>query len=63
MGWAPGSDLGWGRRPKLHGMQGVSIPTVRLPLPILPIPISWKVQLLERPSLVSGRTSRSDVHP
>jgi hypothetical protein len=23
MGWAHGADLGWGRRPKLHGMQGV----------------------------------------
>jgi hypothetical protein len=23
MGWPHGSDLGWGRRPKLHGMQGV----------------------------------------
>jgi hypothetical protein len=21
--WAPASDLGWGKRPKLHGMQGV----------------------------------------
>jgi hypothetical protein len=21
--WAPSSDLGWGSRPKLHGMQGV----------------------------------------
>jgi hypothetical protein len=24
MGWAHVSDLGWGRRPKLHGMQGVT---------------------------------------
>jgi hypothetical protein len=24
VGWAHGSDLGWGRKPKLHGMQGVS---------------------------------------
>jgi hypothetical protein len=23
LGWAPAPDLGWGRRPKLHGMQGV----------------------------------------
>jgi hypothetical protein len=25
MGWAHGSDLGWGRGPKLHGMQGVML--------------------------------------
>jgi hypothetical protein len=24
VGWAPVPDLGWGRRPKLHGMQGVT---------------------------------------
>jgi hypothetical protein len=23
VGWARASDLGWGRGPKLHGMQGV----------------------------------------
>jgi hypothetical protein len=26
LGWTHGSDLGWRRRPKLHGMQGVGRP-------------------------------------
>ena len=28
MGWPLASDLGWGSRPKLHGMQGVT-PRIR----------------------------------
>jgi hypothetical protein len=36
MGWTRASDLRWGRRPKLHGMQGVkhpSKPTTHRPEP------------------------------
>ncbi len=36
MAWAVGSDLGWGRRPKLHGMQGVELCRGFSRLPSLP---------------------------
>jgi hypothetical protein len=34
MGWAHGSDLGLGRRPKLHGMQAL-MPGLGSPCPAL----------------------------
>jgi hypothetical protein len=36
MGWAPVPDLGWGRRPKLHGMQAVAV-VIGLAVPGRPI--------------------------
>jgi hypothetical protein len=43
MGWAHGADLGWGRRPKLHGMQALtagSAPGGDLGARVGPVPVT-----------------------
>jgi hypothetical protein len=53
VGWTPASDLGWGRRPKLHGMQ-----EVRLHLDRSAYQLSAVRVVLHRPRTGEPRGSR-----
>ena len=49
MGWPHGCDLGWGSRPKLHGMQGVK-------------PLEWLSFLVLDAQRRVGRRSEPEGH-
>jgi hypothetical protein len=63
LGWAPVPDLGWRRRPKLHGMQGVKA-RIGLAVPGRPIgPWSRRTGAPEASATGRDRTLRSVLGP
>jgi hypothetical protein len=58
VGWVHASDLGWGRRPKLHGMQGVA---AMIDLAVPDRPIRPLVRRIEAPQASATNGTESSV--